>query len=61
LLHDQLILLALRRIGREERSIAERVFEGEELDSLTFDLATSGKEFLLKLEKEDVLSSVSET
>jgi len=38
----------------------ECVFEGEELYSLRFDLATSGKEFLLELGKGDVSSSVFE-
>ena len=56
LLHDQPVLLALRGVGRQQRSIAECViaecvFEGENLDGLRLHVAASRKEFLLKLER----------
>ena len=34
LLHDHFVLLAFRGIGREQRTVAERIFEGEHLDRL---------------------------
>jgi len=51
LLHDQFVLLAFWGVRWEQRSVAERVFEREDLDGLRIDLATSGEEFLLELEK----------
>ena len=56
LLAQQLVLVAVRRVGRELRPCEERRLEGQDLRRLSVDLPPSGEELLLQLKQQALVT-----